>query len=221
MPRPRSDIDTRILHAARARFLEEGVDGASLRKIAKDAGTSIGMVYYYFPTKDDLFFAVVEEVYERLLADIVRILRAEEPFERRLLHLAERAGDASELELMVVRLVLRESLTSNKRFERIVERFQRGHLPLVLGFLGEGVESGALAPDRHPGLLMMSTAALVIVPQMLRRALDGQPQFDGAPAGHELAALLVDVLLGGIGKRTTDSSGAGRRSSNDRERIAP
>ena len=45
MARPRSDIEPRIVHAARRRFLKEGVDGASLRTIAKDAGTSIGMVY--------------------------------------------------------------------------------------------------------------------------------------------------------------------------------
>jgi AcrR family transcriptional regulator len=65
MPRPKSDIDARIVAAARARFLVEGVDGASLRSIAQDAGTNVGMIYYYFPTKDDLFLGVVEDVYAR------------------------------------------------------------------------------------------------------------------------------------------------------------
>ena len=59
MARPKSDIEPRIIHAARRRFLEDGVDGASLRKIAREAGTNIGMIYYYFPTKDDLFLAYV------------------------------------------------------------------------------------------------------------------------------------------------------------------
>ena len=63
--------------AARERFLTEGVDGASLREIARDAGTSIGMVYYYFPTKDELFLAVVEEVYAKLLADLASALAPE------------------------------------------------------------------------------------------------------------------------------------------------
>ena len=54
MARPRGDIAPRILHAARRRFLTEGIDGASLRGIAADAGTNIGMVYYYFPTKDEM-----------------------------------------------------------------------------------------------------------------------------------------------------------------------
>jgi AcrR family transcriptional regulator len=38
--------------------LGDGVDGASLREIAREAGTNIGMVVYYFATKDDLFLAV-------------------------------------------------------------------------------------------------------------------------------------------------------------------
>ena len=67
MPRPPSDIAARIVEAARDRFLLQGVDGASLRSIAADAGTNIGMVYYYFKTKDDLFLAVIEEAYAQLL----------------------------------------------------------------------------------------------------------------------------------------------------------
>ena len=46
MARPRGDIAPRILHAARKRFLVEGVDGASLRAIARDARTNKGMIYY-------------------------------------------------------------------------------------------------------------------------------------------------------------------------------
>ncbi len=81
MGRTRSDLGPRIIEAARGRFLREGVDGASLRAIAADAGTSIGMVYYYFPTKDDLFFAVVEETYQHVLEDLVRA--CETPVPRR------------------------------------------------------------------------------------------------------------------------------------------
>ena len=74
MPRPKSDIDARIVAAARARFLLEGVDGASLRSIATDAGTNVGMIYYYFPTKDDLFLGVVEDIYAGLLDDLAQAL---------------------------------------------------------------------------------------------------------------------------------------------------
>jgi AcrR family transcriptional regulator len=129
MARPRSDIQKRVIHAARTRFLAEGVDGASLRRIARAARTSIGMVYYYFPTKDDLFLAVVEDVYVVFLADLVLALEPSLPVEERILRLYRRIGAVTENERLILRLVLREALVSSARLDRIVERFQRGHHP--------------------------------------------------------------------------------------------
>src|SRR5687767_15276580 len=106
MARPRGDIDIRILRAARQRFLIEGVDGASLRHIARDAGTSIGMIYYYFPSKQELFLAVVEEIYSTLLADLREALAGPGGFEQRVQRLYHRFARMSEDELTVLRLVL-------------------------------------------------------------------------------------------------------------------
>jgi AcrR family transcriptional regulator len=78
--RPKSDIQERIVAAAHQRFLAEGVEATSLRNIAKDADTSIGMVYYYYTTKDDLFLAVVEETYQVILADLEQRLGAGDTF---------------------------------------------------------------------------------------------------------------------------------------------
>src|SRR5688500_18883572 len=144
MARPASDIAARIVHAARDRFLTEGVDGASLREIAREAGTSIGMIYYYFPTKDDLFLAVVEEVYEVVLRDLAAALNQDAPFEARVLAMYQRVGACSNLELEVVRLIVREALASSPHFERLIERFKRGHLALVLSTVGNGLESGSI-----------------------------------------------------------------------------
>ena len=131
MPRPRSDIELRIVDAARVRFLEQGVEGASLRKIANDAGTNIGMVYYYFPTKDDLFFAVVEELYQQVLRDVEAAIAPDVPVPERVERLYLRVARLSDDELLVARLVVREALTSSKRFERLRARFQSGHIPLI------------------------------------------------------------------------------------------
>src|SRR3954462_10208335 len=112
MARPKSDIEPRILAAARARFLSDGVDGASLRGIASDGGTSIGMVYYYFATKDDLFFGVVEQLYQGLLQDIELAITPDVPMRERVERLYARIARLSDEELLVLRLVLREALTS-------------------------------------------------------------------------------------------------------------
>ena len=50
----------RIFEAAREEFLEKGFQGASLRKIVKNAGVTTGAFYRYYPTKEALFDALVK-----------------------------------------------------------------------------------------------------------------------------------------------------------------
>jgi AcrR family transcriptional regulator len=199
MARPRSDIEPRIVHAARRRFLREGVDGASLRTIAKDAGTSIGMVYYYYPKKDDLFFAVVEETYGKLLADMTRALEPDAPIEERIRRLYTRVGAVSDAELATVQLIVREILVSSARLRRLVARFERGHIPLVIGTLADGVRDGSVDPALPLPLLLLCAVSIGAVPQLVRRAMGKQSPFAGLPEGDALAELLVRVLFRGIG----------------------
>lgn len=65
-----------IVEAALELFVEKGFAGAKMDDIAKRAGVTKGTVYLYFPSKEDLFRAVVEEMVgpnietgERLLAE--------------------------------------------------------------------------------------------------------------------------------------------------------
>jgi AcrR family transcriptional regulator len=202
MARPKSDIEPRIIHAARRRFLEDGVDGASLRKIAREAGTNIGMIYYYFPTKDDLFLAVVEEIYAKVLAQVEEAIVGEESFEARVSALYARIAAFEADEVDVLRLVVRESITSSARLERLIERFKRGHLGLMLEAVADGLGSGQLDARFHPAVMVMSTFALGIAPQMIRRIAAENMAFLGLPEGPAFAQQLVDVLLRGIGRPT-------------------
>ena len=201
MARPRSNIRTRIQHAARKRFLNEGVDGASLRRIAKDARTSIGMIYYYYPTKDDLFLAVVEEIYSVVLADLLAALDPSLPVEERIRRLYQRVGSVTEDELLVIRLVLREALVSSKRLDRIVELFWRGHVPLILKLVGDGIASGTFDDRIHPAVLFISMMALGGPGQLMRRVLAARAPFPGIPSGAELSERMLENLLHGIGKK--------------------
>jgi AcrR family transcriptional regulator len=204
MPRPRSDIQPRILHAAKARFVSDGVDGASLRSIASDADTSIGMIYYYFPTKDDLFFAVVEEVYEVLLRDLEAAIAPDVPVEQRIERLCQRIARISESELTVMQLVAREALTSSTRFERLVQRFMRGHVPLIAKLVGDGFLAGSFDLRLHPVVVMLSLVGISIVPQIIRRVVGQRLSLlllQSAPSGEALAHDLVTVLFQGVARK--------------------
>ncbi len=215
MARPRSDIQPRIVKAARARFLKDGVDGASLRRIARDAKTSIGMVYYYFPTKDDLFLAVVEEIYSKLLEDMAEALAPGRPPRERLRRLYVRVGKISDDELEVLRLVLREVLVSSTRLERLIERFQRGHLPLVFATLADGYADGSIDKSLHPSLAFMATLSIGFVPQIMRRLANRHLPYQGIPEGEPLSNALIDVLFRGI----SVESRAATEPQNDKTEV--
>jgi AcrR family transcriptional regulator len=201
MARPRSNIQKRIQHAARKRFLMEGVDGASLRRIAKDARTSIGMIYYYYPTKDDLFLAVVEEVYSVVLSDLLSALDPALPVEERIRRLYRRIGSVSDEEVLVIRLVLREALISSKRLDKIVELFWRGHMPLMLRLVGDGLGDGTFDDRIHPAVLIMSMMALGGPGQLVRRAIEARVPFPGLPSGPEFSEQMLKNLLQGVGRK--------------------
>ncbi len=65
-----------ILNTAKKHFLKDGIDGASLRNIVKEAGLTTGAFYKYFPTKESLFDALVDpyvehiyQIYDNVLAE--------------------------------------------------------------------------------------------------------------------------------------------------------
>lgn len=205
MARPRSDISPRIVHAARERFLLDGVDGASLRNIARDAGTSIGMIYYYFPTKDDLFLAVVEEVYVGLLRDMESTFTPDSKVEEIAQRAYRRMANLNDVEFAVIRMIVREALISSERLERLVDRFARGHLPLVFQTLLRGMQSGEI--DSKHGILppMLSMMALGILPQLVRRIADARIVTlagGAAPSAESLADSLASILIVGIGRKS-------------------
>jgi AcrR family transcriptional regulator len=200
MARPSSDLRSRIVPAARARFLTQGVDGASLRSIADDAGTSIGMVYYHFKTKDELFLAVVEDVYGELMRSLGSLLATDMPPDQRLRDLYQRFARMDEREFEVVRLILREALISSDRVRRLAQRFEQGHIPIVARAVGEGLAQGRFDANISPMVLIAATASLALLPQIVHRLISAAqlPIAAALPTREESARALSEVLLFGI-----------------------
>jgi len=70
IPQKRNADATRakILQAALSEFSERGLPAASTDDIAKRCGVNKRMIYYYFGSKDGLYLAALESVYEDLVA---------------------------------------------------------------------------------------------------------------------------------------------------------
>lgn len=68
-----------ILDAALKLFVEEGFPQVSLRKIASRAEYSPAAIYAYFPSKDEIFFALAEEGFRLLGATEVCSATSDDP----------------------------------------------------------------------------------------------------------------------------------------------
>jgi AcrR family transcriptional regulator len=82
--RDREAVGRSILDAARELFVAEGFQNVSIRKIAERIEYSPAAIYGYFPSKDDIFFALAEEGL-RLLGDpsaVQRDAQGASPLER-------------------------------------------------------------------------------------------------------------------------------------------
>src|SRR5947207_2361237 len=80
--REREEMRTLILDAARKIFLEKGYYEASLRNIAEEIDYSPGTIYLYFKDKDEIFHALHEEGFRRMLGKMQPLEHVTDPFER-------------------------------------------------------------------------------------------------------------------------------------------
>src|ERR671918_1739285 len=80
--RDREAVRRAILDAARDLFTMEGYRHVSIRRIAERIEYSPAAIYSYFPSKDDIFFALTEEGFRLLAAHLTPATSVTDPLER-------------------------------------------------------------------------------------------------------------------------------------------
>ena len=79
--RDREAVSRAILDAARDLFVAEGYNNVSIRKIAERIEYSPAAIYGYFPSKDDIFFALAEEGFRILFCSAAQPPVSSDPME--------------------------------------------------------------------------------------------------------------------------------------------
>jgi AcrR family transcriptional regulator len=87
MPKNRRDIERdvkvdELLDAAERLFRLHGYGGATMAGIAREAGVTSNALYWYFPSKDDVFAAVLDRRFQGAQTELVG--RLSEPLARQL-----------------------------------------------------------------------------------------------------------------------------------------
>lgn len=158
------ELRPRLLDAALACYVRDGIAATSLRAIAREAGVTPALLHYYFGDAAQLREAVVEE----------RVLSAISSF-----HVAlARDGDAKALVAAFVdgvgtlvaahpwlpALWVREVLCEGGALRDVIRRFAP-QIPQALAVkFAQAQRDGALNPDLDPRLLVVSLIGLTLFP---------------------------------------------------------
>jgi AcrR family transcriptional regulator len=119
------DARATLVDAAGRVFAKHGYAGSSMDQIAEEAGFSKGALYWHFDGKEDLFFALVEERFDRPFAAIVGLLESAPPDQdvsveasRTLLELLQGGRETVLLEQEFWALAVRDPKLRRRRAER-------------------------------------------------------------------------------------------------------
>ena len=144
----------RILNSAVRQFSANGLAGARTEQIAEEAGVNKALLYYYFKSKEDLYAAALESVFESVRDANIAVLQAEvsagERFMTIVLGNFDRSYSHPSMRTLMQQEMVRLHRGEENRMEGMVERFFRPMWYKVQEVLAEGIASGELIQvDAH------------------------------------------------------------------------
>jgi AcrR family transcriptional regulator len=80
--RDKEEMRRKIMDASRRLFLEQGFEKTSIRNIADAIEYSPATIYLYYKDKNELLFALHEEAFVKMMAELSVVVTVEDPFER-------------------------------------------------------------------------------------------------------------------------------------------
>jgi AcrR family transcriptional regulator len=190
--RSRATVDALLAATARV-LVKDGYDHASTNKIAEAAGVSIGSLYQYFPSKEALVAAVIEQhinkMMEMVRASLVRL--ASVPLRDAARELVHVMIEAHRIEPKLHR-VLVEQIPRIGSMEHI-ERVDEEAIALVRAYLeAHRDEVGVDDLDMAAFLAVSCVEAMTHVAVLRRPEFLNDPRFV-----EEVTALVVRYIEGG------------------------
>ncbi len=154
-----------ILEAGIAEFCEHGLSGASTARIVERAGCNIRMLYHYFQSKELLYKAALQDVYDDLRSNEAGLnILDRDPVEG-IAALTAFTYDYMAATPAFIKMVLAENLMQGE-FIRTIESIPRSSRPLIDSIqtlLDRGEASGGIKPGIDAMQLYISIVALSFI----------------------------------------------------------
>ena len=154
----RAEALEKITNATLKLFAECGYHGATMKQIAQATGLSYGLVYHYFPSKDKVFFHLVEsalEISKNIFGEALKTPGTAWDKIEKLSELLYKNAFTDENSLYF--LIMLQAITQGKSIPELMEYIweHTAHYGLLPPLISEAQKSGEAAPG-DPDVLASS-----------------------------------------------------------------
>jgi AcrR family transcriptional regulator len=197
---PRSARRTQLLGAAREVFVAHGYHAAAMDEIAERAGVSKPVLYQHFPSKRDLYLALLEHHTDELFEATRRALASTSDNKQRVAATMEAFYAFIDSESESFRLVFESDFTSDPEVRELLETMQRRCAEAVAEVIEE--DTGLSATEAQLLAVGLTGISHVTARWWIQA---------GRPVPREAAAALVSQLswrgIGGFPKADARTDG--------------
>lgn len=144
--RDRETTRERILEAAEQLFAEKSFHDAAMDEIVAISQISKGGVYFHFPSKEELFFAMLDKLAAKLQHDVARAITRRQGALEKIQGALEAVLKALSGKRRLAQILLRQGYGLGPDFERQRLEIYTRFAQLIREHLDEAVAEGSIEP---------------------------------------------------------------------------
>lgn len=189
MSEPRETSRERVLRAATELFATQGYHATGMKDLEKASGLGRSSLYYQFPSKEALLFAIITPYLRELIAFGNRLLDTEMPARERLRELSRGVMRCITENLAATTICFREIHAVTGEHKKDLLALHREYEQIWSRVLQAGIEEGAFR--RADGLAVKALLGMHHYSYLWLRA-------DGPGTPEEIADSFCDLLRDGL-----------------------
>ncbi len=196
-----------ILTAARQLLFKKGIQSTSINQIARTAELGVGTIYFYYQSKEEIFYSLQEEGLDILYREIDAIGRAHTAPDAKLrqtgLAYLRFSSEQKDYFDIINYFLATPSVILGSEMKQQIDRKGSHILRLIAGFLHTGISDGTFRPVDPKKYAVMFWGALHGLTQFKKLE---ETVLEGEDHGHIFNYALEQLI---VGLKRTDIPGAG------------
>ncbi|MFH1625412.1 MAG: TetR/AcrR family transcriptional regulator [Pseudomonadota bacterium] len=146
------------MEAAKKLFYEKGFHATSLKDLAKEIGTTTGIIYYYFKSKEELLVRIYGDTLDETIDDLSKIAHSHMTTTEKMTEIIKYHGRFAMENQTWSKIFFEEESALPRDFQRLISTKKRQYNEIIEDLYSEGVREGVF--NRTPDLKIFVNAIL-------------------------------------------------------------